>query len=195
MRPYVSIDIETTGVDTNHAHILELGAVLDDGIRPLEELPFFSAIIHHDVFSYATPFALNMNQRLIKAILGKDGQPAAQVFKQFVMFLNDASALANRWDEANGKKPTSRISLAGKNAAVFDIPILDKQISLVSEHYAEDFKKIRNHRVIDVGSMYYKQFGYVPTLEEIKQKIGTGTEVSHCAVEDAMDVVKAIRAS
>lgn len=192
-RPYVSIDIETTGVDTESAQVLEVGAVLDDG-GPIESLPTFSAIIHHDFFTHATPFALNMNHRLIKAIVEKRGQPAESVFKQFVMFIEQAVRAAVNWDTNNGRKPSERISLAGKNAAVFDIPILDNQISLVSGYHAEAFRKVRLHRVIDVGSLYLLDFGYIPTLEEIKRKIGIGDEVSHRALDDAMDVVKAIRA-
>ena len=46
---------------------------------------------------------------------------------------------------------------------------------------------------MDVGPMYYPDFGYVPCLGEIN-KITQGTnEVSHDALDDSFDVVMAVR--
>ena len=44
---YVSIDLETTGLDAINNDIIEFGAVLDDlaDMKPLEELPRFHAYI------------------------------------------------------------------------------------------------------------------------------------------------------
>lgn len=191
-RPYLSIDIETTGLDLSLSQILEVGAVLDDGVNPIEKLETMSAVIQHDSFEYCTPYAMKINQRLIDIILKKEGQPSKSVFKELIILMNRCSMLAMAWDEAHDKKPNKRISIAGKNAAVFDIPILENQISSTSGLLVEEFRSIKNHRVIDPGSMYFHNFGYIPTLDEIKRLLNLGT-VSHKAVEDALDVVHAIR--
>lgn len=193
MRPYVSIDIETTGVDTARAQILEIAAVIDDGRTPIEQLPRYEAIIAHKEFMYATPYAMNLNNGLIQRILKGEGISQEEALKGFVMFLNEASSCANRWDEDHGKKPTSRVSLAGKNAAVFDIPIIDEQTSMVSGYLNEMFRACKNHRVIDAGNMFFKYFGYIPTLEEIKKFMKDESPVTHRALDDALDVVKAVR--
>ncbi len=50
----------------------------------------------------------------------------------------------------------------------------------------------RSHRAIDVGSLYLSDFGYVPSVSEIN-KLLDRSPVSHNALEDAWDVVYAIR--
>lgn len=47
---YVSLDIETTGLDKNKNQVVEVGAVLDEigSTIPIEELPKFRAVLLHD---------------------------------------------------------------------------------------------------------------------------------------------------
>ena len=42
---YVSIDLETTGLDPARCQILEVGAIYDDGIRYVDDLPIFHKYI------------------------------------------------------------------------------------------------------------------------------------------------------
>ena len=46
--PYVSIDIETTGLDPATCQILEIGAVWDDWTQPLQNLPTYRRLVVHD---------------------------------------------------------------------------------------------------------------------------------------------------
>jgi oligoribonuclease len=73
---YISIDIETTGIDREKCEILSIGAVIEDteNIKPIEELPkFHSAIKRYDRQGfYGEPTALIMNAELIKSISDYD---------------------------------------------------------------------------------------------------------------------------
>lgn len=66
---YVSIDIETTGIDREKCQILSIGAVIEDtnNIKPISELPRFHAAIKLQDRQgfYGEPVALVMNAELI----------------------------------------------------------------------------------------------------------------------------------
>jgi DNA polymerase III epsilon subunit-like protein len=66
---YISIDIETTGLDSDLNQILSIGAVIEDtnNTVPIEELPTFHAIIKRESV-YGSIFALNLNRDLIQAM-------------------------------------------------------------------------------------------------------------------------------
>jgi len=67
---YISIDIETTGLDPENNQILSIGAIIEDtnNILPLESIPtFHAAIIRENVTGSLV--ALNMNNKLIETIV------------------------------------------------------------------------------------------------------------------------------
>lgn len=66
---YISIDIETTGLDADLNQILSIGAVIEDTLNPLpfEELPKFHAVIRRESV-YGSIFAINLNKDLIQAM-------------------------------------------------------------------------------------------------------------------------------
>jgi hypothetical protein len=67
---YVSIDLETTGLETENHQVLSIGAVIEDTTKPeiaVEDLPTFHGIIAHNELA-GSPFALNMNRDLIEKI-------------------------------------------------------------------------------------------------------------------------------
>ena len=171
--PYLSIDIETSGLNTEKSHVLQLAAVYDNG-GPIEELPTFNRVICWPVLTWAEITAVNMNKRLMekaynneKGVLSVDA--ARFAWKHFL----DSLALEGKF------------FAAGKNVASFDIPILKNHTNLF------DMSRI-SHRVLDPGSMYSENFDHIPNLNEIN-KITGRKEVSHDALDDAMDVVYAIR--
>ena len=68
---YISIDIETTGLDPDFNDVLSIGAIIEDSANPLpyEECPkFHAAIVRHQITG--SPRAINMNADLIEAIGG-----------------------------------------------------------------------------------------------------------------------------
>jgi oligoribonuclease (3'-5' exoribonuclease) len=67
---YVSIDLETTGLETENHQVLSIGAVIEDTLNPhvkVEDLPTFHGVIVHNELT-GSPFALNMNRDLIEKI-------------------------------------------------------------------------------------------------------------------------------
>jgi oligoribonuclease len=67
---YVSVDIETTGVDPDISQILSIGAIIEDTETklPYEDVPkFHAAIDRTDLFG--SIFAINMNKTLIENIV------------------------------------------------------------------------------------------------------------------------------
>ena len=63
---YVSIDIESTGLNIEKCKILSIGAAIEDtnNVLPIEEIPKFHCIIKSTGF-YAEPVAMEMNMDLI----------------------------------------------------------------------------------------------------------------------------------
>lgn len=170
--PYVSIDIETTGLDRQKVHILQISAVFDNG-RDLEELPTFDRVIKWPVISHAEEYAMNLNKGLLERAFNK----------QNIVSIDQARAEWVSWlDKIQG---SGRFTAAGKNVQAFDLPILENPVNAFS---------LRRFlvRALDPGSMFAEDFDHVPTLDEINRL--TGREVvSHNALDDAWDVVYAIR--
>src|SRR5271166_1491659 len=110
MRPYVSLDLETTGLDTERAEILELGFVYDDGVSPIDKLQKFNFILDLKEITYALFSALHMNARLIKAIHKKEGlTPISTAFAALTHMLVIASRDAMNYDETRGRKPNEKV--------------------------------------------------------------------------------------
>lgn len=68
---YVSIDIETTGLDLVNDEILSVGAVIEDTNNPLpiEELPKIHIIVTRERIRSGSLFAINLNRKLIEWIV------------------------------------------------------------------------------------------------------------------------------
>lgn len=193
LKPYLSLDLEFNTLDPNVSQIMEIGAVFDDGVSPIEELPTFRSYIYHHILENSELEALAVNTELIKEL--------ASYTKEQKEALNPMTVLDNfsEWIELmrktyltdeNGK--VGRVQVAGKNAAGADIPILKQnynRYTLRVKNVTEQF----THRTLDVGSMYLDVFGENVTLGKINELTGRNANVSHKALDDAMDVVYAIR--
>lgn len=196
MRPYISLDIETTGVDREKCEILEIGWVLDNGIGRIDDLIKRNFIIKRKNISYGEIFALDMNARIFKAL--KDNHPdvteADDIANQLLEDVQECSRLALQWDKDHfinkDDKQNKKIQFAGKNFSSFDSQFLDPFMRL---HTITDYFKLVQHRALDVGPMYAEEFGYVPSLDEIAARHLNGKVVNHKAVDDAMMVVNLIR--
>jgi oligoribonuclease (3'-5' exoribonuclease) len=191
MRPYISVDLETSGLDLEKSEILEVGAVFDDGVSPIEKLQSFSFVISLQVLTHAEPYAVNMNARLFQAMVNKEGVSVVTAFDALTALFREASSKAQMWDIDWKFKPGPRVYIAGKNAASFDIPII-KSFLKRHEYPAKELLQLIHYQVLDVGSMYFPDFGRIPSLSDISAKIGR-KEVTHKALDDAFDVVHAIR--
>lgn len=170
--PYLALDVETTGVNIEKVHVLQLSAVYDDG-GPVEDLATFNEVIAWPRITYGEEYAMNLNKHLLERAAKQDNVVTVGKAKlDFDRFL---------WDvQKDGK-----ITVAGKNAAGFDLPIL---CNSVNGFFFRRFLR----RVLDPGSMYTEEFDHIPTQGEINELIGR-KPVSHDALDDCFDVVHAVR--
>lgn len=169
MTPFIILDIETTGLEVGRCQLLEIGAIYVDNLSN-KAFDTFRVLVKWDVLTHVEPSAIpmvekwNAAMRTEKNVMG--GTPAVTAFSSWG---------AKRFNN-------EKVRLAGKNLASFDIPVL-QNYGLHINH---------SHRILDVGSMYFKEFGYVPSLGEINKLTGRA-EVAHSALEDCFDVLAAIK--
>jgi len=195
---YVSIDIETTGTNPETCQVLEVGAVIEDTqlLLPVADLPRFECIVAHPEYT-GSAFALNLNQRILQILAGledtKDQKEyrkcfnilgAGQVVGEFRKFLD-----AN-YTTAADRNPSGSVTItvAGKNFSRFDWEFL---VRLPGWTNQINFSR----RVIDPGVLFtdWKNDHRLPGLGDCMKRAGLDKEVSHRAVEDAMDVVELLR--
>lgn len=184
---YVSIDIETTGLDPFQSQILEIGAVVDPGDgTSTDKLPVFHCYIVHDII-FGQAYALSMHPTILRRIATQEEgytylrpEEVAPAFDRF---------LAENYYESKGEEfgLDKRVNAAGKNFAGFDLQFL-KQLP-----EWDDFIQIR-HRVIDPAMLYWQPGDTrLPDTKECKKRAGLTGDVAHTAVEDAFDVVALVR--
>lgn len=200
---YVSIDIETTGLDREQDQIIEFGAILEDTLNPLpfKDTPKFHAIVKHDRYSGGA-FAINLNQRIFKIladrILIKDpDEKVSYDIKHNICKIEDLAEDFYNWlfTELNKGGLTVyyhqplTITAAGKNYAGFDGQFLN---------HVPDWNKLFRvrHRTLDPASLYWDSARdeALPSLEQCLERAGIdNTVVSHDAVEDAWQVIEVLR--
>jgi DNA polymerase III epsilon subunit-like protein len=194
---YVSIDIETTGLDRQNDQVLEVGAVIEDTEKQLyyEEIPKFNAILKYDRLS-GSPFALSLNARILeilKNIPRKSDEARPDYMKEHNIINPEDLGLAFfTFLTSNGYEETEhgdvRIITAGKNFASFDRPFLEN-----IPNFTEYVKM--GHRCIDPVNHYidFMNDTDLPSLNVCMERAGVEGEVTHKAVEDAWDVVRVLR--
>lgn len=202
---YISIDIETTGLDPELNDVLSIGAIIEDSANPLpyEECPkFHAAIVRHQITG--SPRAINMNAELIEAIGGwlepKDEYSRNEietttgltfyyeenVVLAFHKFLFE-NGLTDSAEVTSKMKPVT-ITVAGKNFASFD--------KLFLERLPRWKQAIRiKQRILDPAILYvdWKADSDVPNLNKCKERAGIQGAVTHNALEDAWDVIEVLR--
>ncbi len=178
MRPYISLDIETSGLDLQKSHMLQFGLTYDDGKSDIKNLPTLNLFVDYKYITYGEPYALKMNSWIFEKIVkgGENVVPLDKAIDQMITFIEQ-------------HKGRYRMQIAGKNVGSFDIPILRNHMN---ETQLNRFNNLVQHRTIDVGSIYFSHFGYNPTLDAINKLIGYNA-VTHDALDDALNVVYAIR--
>lgn len=184
---YVSIDIETLGLDPLSHSIIQFGAVIEDteNVLPIEELPRFECLVSHRDY-HGTPYAMSLHNELFKELaLGNLSSKLiiehSKVAEEFAKFLKDNSI--------EKKGGVYKINVAGKNFATFDklfleqLPDWKKHIQIVQ-------------RILDPAVLFWDPLKdeSLPNLEECKRRAGfVATKVAHTAIEDAIDVIELLR--
>ena len=192
---YVSIDIETTGLDPDIRQLLQLGMVIEDteawpnanSMPPLDELPTFNAVVVRDVY-HGEPYALSMHADIFKAVANVPPQGVGlagdfEVRGRAAMADNEGRVFlaAKMWLlHYLGAGP---YVAAGKNLGNFDFRFLPKS-----------FTSLFHHRLIDAGSVAIGRDAAwwggkaPPSLRDL-----IGREPAHDAVGDAQDVIRYLR--
>lgn len=139
---YLSIDIETTGLDSQNDQILQLAAVLFDN-DDVHKCSFFNAFVSYPRY-HGNVFALSMNSWILKLLVeGKD---------QRIVNHESLHYLFEKWLDGQKCYPI------GKNFGSFDLQFLKAHDS--------KFDRMFHYRSIDVGTLYADRNG-VPSLKDI----------------------------
>jgi len=179
---YVSVDIETTGLNPENCQILEIGAVIDDGTTPIEHCPTFHCYVEHGLI-LGESFALSMHQNILRRIATREEGytylPSWDVVLKFRDFLKQ-----------HGLDPENeKIVVAGKNYASFDAHFLSK-LTGWDKHIKT------HHRILDPAALYWQPETdgvKLPDTKTCMQRAGISGEVAHTAIEDAQMVIRLIR--
>jgi hypothetical protein len=192
---YCSIDIETTGLDIKKCDIVQFAAVLDDlnNQLPLEKLPTFNAYFSLKSFK-GEPYALSMHPDIFRRIADarKNKMWGAQDDGNHYLTYDSfgyefRNFLTRNNAPENPKTGAISLNIAGKNAAMFDLPFLKKKIKNWENVY---FK----HRVLDPAILFYQKGDeQLPDSKKCMERAGIPGEVAHTALEDALSVVQMLR--
>lgn len=207
---YVSIDIETTGLNPEKDQILSIGALIEDTNQPknLEDMPKFHGVIKRNRIEGGL-YAINLNRDLLEIMNQYDCADSQEEKNDIVhltnmQFYNEDEIVENfyYWLAKNGmieldethqylveaEDNPIRITAAGKNFGTFDKPFLErlpkwKQLIKV------------NQRVLDPSILFvnWKDDEALPNLPLCKKRAGFDEVVSHNALEDAWDVIELLR--
>jgi len=207
---YISIDIETSGLNPEQNQVLSIGAIIEDTKKKLnfEEIPKFNALIlQHQI--NGSPRALTMNKGIIELIgeylegdeevrkkhdnySGFQFLKEDEVVKEFYYFLwNDIEG--NKYPnilrpKIDGNTKNILINVAGKNFGIFDKLFLEK---------LPWWKKLiqPKQRIIDPAILAcdWNNDDALPSLKQCKERLGVKGLVTHNALEDAWDVIQVLR--
>lgn len=189
---YISVDLETTGLDPDRHQILEIGAIFDDTedrTTPEKDLPRLRIVILPSIAGNGditgSPEALIMNAGLIREIAEVRADPSKKRPGTIYCQPERVSETMALWlrELGFGKYPGfDGITAAGKNFAGFDRRFLEK----VGVRFS--------HRSLDPTPFFLKPGDTgMPGMETCKQRAGLDGSVSHRALDDALDVVSLVR--
>lgn len=194
MRPYVSIDIETTGIDGDYCQVLEVGAVIDDWVSPIEELKRFHTYVYHDRI-VGQPKALAMHSKILDKIADAEKQirqmrsgDASAIMIDGERFMRDRFVC--QWFRQFlydcGIDTNTSILAAGKNFGSFDRPFLES---------LPEWNLKFHHRAIDPAMQYWNPTidREPPSSKECMARSGQKGEVAHTAIADCESVIRMVR--
>lgn len=197
---YISIDLETTGLDPSINQIIEFGAVLEDTKRqiPLDDLPTFHAYITHPRgMLTGNVYALDLNADIINKIKNKKELKNKYNFIKvehlahdflFWLFSNGFELKVKNENTPDEYRYSETFNVAGKNFSSFDKLFLEK--------VPEFSKLIRiRRRILDPAILCvdWENDESLPSLSECNKRTGFMNDVTHKAVDDAKDVIRILR--
>lgn len=198
---YVSIDIETSGLNPKKDQILSFGAIIEDTSKSLsfEDCPkFYATVIHRRI--KGSPKALLMNMDVIKDIsdyienerndaLNNEVGNYNHIFVEtFTLTSSFTSFLHSNGIKVDSRSNKFKINVAGKNFATFDMLFLNNVPGWLG------FIDIRK-RILDPAILYFdvNNDDTLPSLDVCKNRANIDGNVSHNALLDAWDVIQVLR--
>lgn len=187
---FISIDIETTGLDPQKNQILEFGAIAIDTSYPtVPYIAEFRAVFIHQELT-GNPIALTMNSKLIDDIgfvlkskeFDFEIQNALAPNDVCVRSAEEFQKYFDEWLERINF--TERLTLAGKNLASFDLKFIE----------AAGIKIKYRHRMIDPAILYvdWEKDETLPDLQQCLDRAGIVKSVEHTSLGDAGDVAELV---
>ena len=219
---YISIDIETTGLETDRDQILSIGAIIEDTNNPknFEDIPKFHGVIKRNRLEGGL-FAIDLNRDLIHTMNqyatvrdesekfkvsetnGVKFYEESEIVKEFYYWLAkhffvdfNNIAQGNNVVERDGvmlPAITNKIKPIHITAAGKNFATFDK-LFLERLPRWKQLIKIRQ-RILDPSILFvdWKNDESLPGMEKCKKRAGFDEFVSHNALEDAWDVVELLR--
>ena len=209
---YVSVDIETSGLDPEKHKVLSIGAIIEDTEKklPYDECPKFNAIVLQNEIT-GSPRALTMNKEII-AMIGEylegtnetrhlmnthsdysfyEKEDVVKKFYEFLWVNGYGDSVPNQLlvtsrIDSNSKPIT--INVAGKNFGTFD------KLFLQELPWWQKLIRTRQ-RVLDPAILMvdWKNDKSLPNLTQCKERAEIQGIVTHNALEDAWDVIEVLR--
>lgn len=220
---YLSIDIETTGLNPETDQVLSVGLIIEDTEKklPFREIPKLHLAILRDRIS-GSPYAINMNAKLINTINNYQcartdeerldittisrmqfvkEEDVAEAIYQFLYindFRNETSTnfIEQRVKLVNGVL----VPVINMKTRPFTVTVAGKNFGTFDKPFLERLpnwnKLIRiPSRVIDPAVLFvdWANDKSLPNLSQCKVRAGLSETVTHNAVEDAWDVIELLR--
>lgn len=219
---YLSIDIETTGLDRENCQILSVAAIVEDTQTklPLSEIPKFHVAIKRPSIN-GDMYAINLNRDLIESIVHyqtaktQDEKNDIVTLKR-MQFLEEDQVVEALYQFCydNGlvkidKESLSKSSIIinGKRYPMITSKMPKVHITCAGKNFAT-FDKIFlerlprwkqvfaiRQRIIDPSVLFtdWANDESLPSLSACKKRAGLSEIVTHNAVEDAWDVIELLR--
>ena len=183
----LSIDTETTGLDPTNCSVLEFGAVIFDpspviqgGDPALRRWQTFECIIKHQRVQ-GEPYALGLNAEILNEIAGEK-ETYRPIWDVTTFITNFRGFLLDNQPE------DEKFTITGKNYDAFDRGFLDRVPG-----WRQRILPLCERRTLDLGSLCFDPAdGKVVGLKECLAKLGIIEDVSHRALDDALQVATGV---
>lgn len=204
---YVSIDIETSGLDPLKNQVLSIGAIIEDTTKklPFQECPKFNTIIIQNEI-VGSPRAITMNKNIISMIgeylEGNDEtRQNFQTHSDYTFFeKEDVIKEFYWWLYKNGFDYGTHLSAINSNTKPITINVAGKNFGTFDKLFLQQLpwwqKLIRTRqRVLDPAILCvdWENDDSLPSLGTCKERKGISGIVTHDAIEDAWDVIQILR--
>jgi len=216
---YVSIDIETTGLDPLSNNVLSIGAIIEDTSKklPYDECPKFNAIVLNKQLQ-GSPRAITMNKEIISMMgeylegtdevrnvlnnnSGYKFYEEEDVVKEFYRFLwgNGFGYELGPGDFVNTIDGVEYPAIGGKTKPI-TLNVAGKNFGTFDKLFLQELpwwqKLIRTRqRVLDPAILCvdWNNDTALPSLTQCKERTNVEGIVTHNALEDAWDVIQVLR--